>query len=632
MLSYLPDDAKAKLAHYVYRGEDRSYLYNHMWRPLCRKVVTYLPVWLAPNVITVAALVFVSLTHALLAFYMPKFTVKETDFLDRRNATATGLPFAKEFLPPPPAYVLVLAAVALFLYQLLDNLDGHQARRTGTSSPLGLLMDHGCDAINCVIGGLSVAAVVSAGPCWKTWTIALNTLIVFFLNTWEEYYRGVLVLPVINGPNEGILIAIGIYLWTAWAGGPQWWYNNVVEVPMRWLPLVLRQSPPQAAVEIESAILRTLCPYLTRGGEDADGFAAVPFFFNLNCSASYLADPPRPTRVPFALDPRTARYEEAVVGRVWTGHGVIQKSVLRLYGGSEEGLRIRYNTFAVAFMTTTAAMTSLGNVYQVYRAIQRATPEELREKLGRGRLRTRFPFLHALSRLIPLVVITLMGNVWFLTSQEDVFRRHPRLFCWTVGLLYTKLAVHLMVSHLCGAEFHPFRRTFLPFLLFGAHICLTYLHNVSQLRRQQRWRSGFSGGGGGGGSGGAAAAVAGGTQRGGLPPVSPLYSVSGDTASGAGGVNHSGSRMPPSASGAFSDYAYDLDEELILYEFFSLSAVTFVHLVWNVVRETAAVLEVPIFTVPAKKQKALLAAIAAEKAPAPEAAKKPQRQRSEKRA
>ena len=585
MFSYLPADAKAKLARYVYRGEDRSYLYRHLWRPLCRKVVRYLPVWLAPNVITVTALLAVSLTHALLAYYMPKLTVRETDYLERGEAAKAGLPFAKEFLPPPPAYVLVLAAVALFLYQLLDNLDGHQARRTGTSNPLGLLMDHGCDAINCVVGALSVAAALSVGPCWKTWVITLNAVIVFFLNTWEEYYRGVLVLPVINGANEGIVIVIGIYLWTAWVGGPQWWYKNTLEVPSRFLPAVLRQSPAQAAVNIEHRILTAVCPYLTSKSQDGvdAGFAAVPFFFNMNCSAAYLANPSYPTRVSFAPDPSIAKYEKAVVGRVWTGHGLIQKTVLRLYGGSEGGVQIRYNTLAVAFMTTMAAMTSVGNVYQVYRAIRRASPAELEEKFGRGRFLTRFPFLHALSRLIPLVVLTLMGNVWFLTSQEDVFRRHPRLFCWTVGLLYTKLVIHLMISHLCGAEFFPFRRTFLPFVLFGVHICLTYVHNIGQLRRQHLRSSSSS---------------------------SSASSTSGDAGSP---LNRSASRVPASATGAYSDYAYDLDEELILYEFFALSVVTFVHLVWNVLRETAAVLDVPLFTVPLAKQRALRDAMTAEK-------------------
>lgn len=33
----------------------------------------------------------------------------------------------------------------------MDAIDGKQARRTGTSSPLGELFDHGCDAINLMV-------------------------------------------------------------------------------------------------------------------------------------------------------------------------------------------------------------------------------------------------------------------------------------------------------------------------------------------------------------------------------------------------------------------------------------------------------------------------------------------------
>ena len=48
--------------------------------------------------------------------------------------------------PPWPA--TLAAAVGLFLYQSLDAIDGKQARRTGTSSPLGELFDHGCDSLS----------------------------------------------------------------------------------------------------------------------------------------------------------------------------------------------------------------------------------------------------------------------------------------------------------------------------------------------------------------------------------------------------------------------------------------------------------------------------------------------------
>lgn len=38
----------------------------------------------------------------------------------------------------------------LVFYMAMDAVDGKQARKTGTSSPLGQLFDHGCDAINLI--------------------------------------------------------------------------------------------------------------------------------------------------------------------------------------------------------------------------------------------------------------------------------------------------------------------------------------------------------------------------------------------------------------------------------------------------------------------------------------------------
>ncbi len=42
-----------------------------------------------------------------------------------------------------PSWVYALNGLAVLLYLHLDCLDGKQARRTGTSSPLGQLFDHG---------------------------------------------------------------------------------------------------------------------------------------------------------------------------------------------------------------------------------------------------------------------------------------------------------------------------------------------------------------------------------------------------------------------------------------------------------------------------------------------------------
>lgn len=44
-----------------------------------------------------------------------------------------------------PRWFFFWQAWSYFAYRMLDEMDGKQARRTGNSSPLGLLFDHGCD-------------------------------------------------------------------------------------------------------------------------------------------------------------------------------------------------------------------------------------------------------------------------------------------------------------------------------------------------------------------------------------------------------------------------------------------------------------------------------------------------------
>ena len=50
-----------------------------------------------------------------------------------------------------PSWVYFSYAFGLWLYSTFDNVDGKQARKTGTSSPLGELFDHGVDALNCTV-------------------------------------------------------------------------------------------------------------------------------------------------------------------------------------------------------------------------------------------------------------------------------------------------------------------------------------------------------------------------------------------------------------------------------------------------------------------------------------------------
>jgi hypothetical protein len=50
------------------------------------------------------------------------------------------------------------------VYQTLDAIDGKQARRTGTSSPMGELFDHGCDSVSNGKGNNGFNCVHLIGP------------------------------------------------------------------------------------------------------------------------------------------------------------------------------------------------------------------------------------------------------------------------------------------------------------------------------------------------------------------------------------------------------------------------------------------------------------------------------------
>ena len=71
-------------------------------------------------------------------------------------------------------------------------MDGKQARRTGSSSPLGELFDHGCDAISMVVVITGAAVTLKLGqlPHWMV-TVSVGASVMFYLTHWRAYVSGV---------------------------------------------------------------------------------------------------------------------------------------------------------------------------------------------------------------------------------------------------------------------------------------------------------------------------------------------------------------------------------------------------------------------------------------------------------
>lgn len=210
---FLTEEARINLPKFQYKGQDKSLLYNHVLSPLASFLVNNCtPSWVAPNVITLFGLCWMVASYSFLWYYAPAVSTPPDDY----DSSI-------------PSWLFLFHCCAMLIYQTLDNMDGKQARRTGSSSPLGLLFDHGCDAINSIFG--SAGWIVGLGltldhDYYFCLAIILGPFAVFYVATWEEYFTGELILPVINGPNEGLLGGALLSLTTCFF--PDFWQSTSV--------------------------------------------------------------------------------------------------------------------------------------------------------------------------------------------------------------------------------------------------------------------------------------------------------------------------------------------------------------------------------------------------------------------
>ncbi|GBG62065.1 hypothetical protein CBR_g28542 [Chara braunii] len=213
-MGFVGKHGQQTLRRYKYSGIDRSIMSKYIFQPYWAAVVKLFPIWMPPNLITLTGFFFVVGSTLLSYLYAPH--------LDTEG----------------PRYVYLFQAILLFLYQTFDAVDGKQARRTNSSSPLGELFDHGCDALACSFEGLAFGAALMIGRniIWL-WAVAA---IPFYFATWETFHTGTLALAEINGPTEGLFLTYSAHFLT-FLVGPTWWtldYKEALHLPdsLKFLP------------------------------------------------------------------------------------------------------------------------------------------------------------------------------------------------------------------------------------------------------------------------------------------------------------------------------------------------------------------------------------------------------------
>ncbi|XP_027222702.1 cholinephosphotransferase 1 isoform X1 [Penaeus vannamei] len=187
--------------------------------PLMQKwwcwLVEQCPLTLAPNLITITGLAINIFTSLILVYYSPD---------------------AKQEVP---RWACFLCAFGLFVYQSLDAIDGKQARRTGTSSPLGELFDHGCDSLSTVFVSLGVSCSVRLGtlPYWMFFQ-CMMAVTLFYCAHWQTYVSGTLRFGYID-VTEAQFGVMAIHMVSVILG-PEFWAMKVpvLLVPFRCLPTI----------------------------------------------------------------------------------------------------------------------------------------------------------------------------------------------------------------------------------------------------------------------------------------------------------------------------------------------------------------------------------------------------------
>jgi ethanolaminephosphotransferase len=85
------------------------------------------------------------------------------------------------------------------LYSIPDGLDGKQARRTKSSSPLGELFDHGVDSWATLFFPITLYSIYGRAAygvgVFRVYLLLIGIMVCFILSHWEKYNTGILFLP-----------------------------------------------------------------------------------------------------------------------------------------------------------------------------------------------------------------------------------------------------------------------------------------------------------------------------------------------------------------------------------------------------------------------------------------------------
>jgi len=185
-----------KTYKYAYDVTDRA-ITNTLMGWLWRLILHYLiPMWFSPNLITLLGLAILTVNWLTTIYFVPGLKSTWAEF---------------------PGWLILFNAFGVFMRQTLDAIDGKHARRTGSSSALGELLDHGlCDSLEIWYVGMMCCALGGFGVDYRLYIFLVAAMCSHYLEMWAIYLTGKLEFWYLSFQESelvGVIAHILVYIY-----------------------------------------------------------------------------------------------------------------------------------------------------------------------------------------------------------------------------------------------------------------------------------------------------------------------------------------------------------------------------------------------------------------------------------
>ncbi|XP_043268175.1 choline/ethanolaminephosphotransferase 1 isoform X4 [Venturia canescens] len=382
-----------RLSEHKYSCSSASIL-DSLLQPWWDWLVSKVPLWLAPNLITILGLIVNIATTLILVWYSP-------------DAKAEA-----------PRWACFLCALGLFIYQSLDSIDGKQARRTGTSSPLGELFDHGCDSISTVFVALSACIAVQLGfyPTWMFFQ-CFCAMTLFYCAHWQSYVSGSLKFGKID-VTEAQFTIMTIHLISAIFGPTVW----MMEIPL-----------------IEGFELKYLIGVMTVVCALTSLYAmfSVIFTGGVGKNGSTVAVPGLGT------------ISNCVAAIFYAGFIHIFLEFCKSFASG--GIGKNGSTIAVPYTGTEVKVFPLWGAVGIAALLAQSSMSVILAG-GVGKNGSTVAGTSVISPIIPFSFVVVPAFIIYRKSAEHVYENHPALYILAFGMVAAKVTNRLVVAHMTKNE------------------------------------------------------------------------------------------------------------------------------------------------------------------------------------